>query len=166
VSLGLQVVNADARHQMSMAYLQSLSSLANRAESMALLKQFNAGGTKLCRLMFLSDATGSMGNVWESAKYAIQRMIERIMVVTDQKATVEMMWVAFWDYDASVHGHPVTKHSQWTQVRGWLGLRGRGGWGPGRRAFQIEQVLISMSVGPGGDSGLRELHQARLRALR
>ncbi|CAE8585703.1 unnamed protein product [Polarella glacialis] len=51
---------------------------------------------KKCRMICLSDATGSMGGIWGSARNHIQEMLKRIADIGGDG--LELMWVAYRDY--------------------------------------------------------------------
>ncbi len=72
-------------------------------------KDGSGGG---CRLMCLSDATGSMESLWQSSKKHIESMLLRIEELAGA-GRVELKWVAYRDYDMSASGG-LLQCSEWT----------------------------------------------------
>jgi hypothetical protein len=71
-----------------------------------------AGGGGACRLLCLSDATGSRDALWSSSKKHIQTMLVRIEELAG-KGRVELKWVAYRDYDMAGDGD-LLQCSEWT----------------------------------------------------
>eukprot|EP00854_Cymbomonas_tetramitiformis_P000670 gene670-1123_t len=64
---------------------------------------------KKCRMMCLSDATGSMGPIWDSTKEHIREMLRRIAEIGGDN--LELMWVAYRDY-SDIH---LLRKSPWSR---------------------------------------------------
>ena len=68
--------------------------------------------TAKCRLMCLSDATGSMGCVWRRTQDSIRTMLERITAISGSSGNIEVKWVAYRDYE--LDRSQVLEASPWT----------------------------------------------------
>jgi hypothetical protein len=111
---------AKALHDQSTAFQKDLLSLARtapdkrKADAMDKCIKFLAGrniATAKCRLMCLSDATGSMSGVWKQSQESIRTMLERIAGIAGA-GNIEVKWVAYRDYD--VQRSKVLECSSWT----------------------------------------------------
>lgn len=65
-----------------------------------------------CRLMCLSDATGSMASLWEQTQNSILKMLQRISEISGGSGNIEIKWVAFRDYE--LDRSKVLEVSNWT----------------------------------------------------
>ena len=108
-------------HTKSREFQKDLCSLsrtvaANRnTDIMAKCIKFLSGrniSTAKCRLMCLSDATGSMGSVWAQTQDSIKTMLERITAISGGSGNVEVKWVAYRDYE--LEKSRVLEASPWT----------------------------------------------------
>ncbi|KAJ8604337.1 hypothetical protein CTAYLR_002512 [Chrysophaeum taylorii] len=63
-----------------------------------------------CRMMCLSDATGSMSHVWEETKNKISEMLRRIREVGGDDVRLQIEWVAYRDYSDAA----LLERSGWT----------------------------------------------------
>jgi hypothetical protein len=70
------------------------------------------GGCGGCRLLCLSDATGSMEKLWDSSKKHIKAMLGRIEELAGA-GRVELKWVAYRDYDM-LSEEGLLQSSEWT----------------------------------------------------
>jgi hypothetical protein len=108
-------------HARSVAFQRSLLDYsAKRSETVAnkireALLKFEAhrggGGGGVCRLLCLSDATGSMDALWGSTKKHIGTMLQRIEELAGA-GRVQLKWVAYRDYDCGSDGG--LQCSEWT----------------------------------------------------
>lgn len=79
-------------------YLQSLNGVARK-----------------CRLVCLSDATGSMDALWEAARGQFTEMLRRIAEISGSSNEIEIQWVAYRDYDREgCLQAPLIEASGWT----------------------------------------------------
>ena len=111
---------AKALHDQSTAFQKDLLSLARtapdkrKADAMDKCIKFLAGrniATAKCRLMCLSDATGSMSGVWKQSQESIRTMLERIAGIAGA-GNIEVKWVAYRDYE--LERSKVLEYSSWT----------------------------------------------------
>ena len=111
---------AKALHDQSTAFQNDLLSLARtapdkrKADAMDKCIKFLAGrniATAKCRLMCLSDATGSMSGVWKQSQESIRTMLERIAGIAGG-GNIEVKWVAYRDYE--LERSKVLEYSSWT----------------------------------------------------
>jgi hypothetical protein len=65
-----------------------------------------------CRLLCLSDATGSMSDVWGKTQNSIRTMLERISEISGGSSNIEVKWLAFRDYE--LERSKVIEASPWT----------------------------------------------------
>ena len=112
---------AKALHTQSTSFQKDLFSLCRTAPAqrntdvMDRCIKFLAGRnitTAKCRLMCLSDATGSMGHVWRKTQESIKTMLERIAAISGSSGNIEVKWVAYRDYE--LHRSKVLEASPWT----------------------------------------------------
>eukprot|EP00041_Stephanoeca_diplocostata_P038836 m.1559437 g.1559437 ORF g.1559437 m.1559437 type:complete len:2778 (+) comp25276_c0_seq3:118-8451(+) len=79
-------------------YLQSLNGVARK-----------------CRLVCLSDATGSMDALWSAARGQFTEMLRRIAEIAGSTSQIEIQWVAYRDYDCEGRPQaPLIESSGWT----------------------------------------------------
>jgi hypothetical protein len=90
---------ATARHEQSTSFQKDLLSLSRtsaakrKADIMAKCIKFLSSlniMTATCRLMCLSDATGSMSGVWQQTQSSIKTMLERISVISGGSGNMEV----------------------------------------------------------------------------
>jgi hypothetical protein len=90
---------ATARHEQSTSFQKDLLSLSRTsaakrgADIMAKCIKFLSSlniTTATCRLMCLSDATGSMSGVWQQTQSSIKTMLERISVISGGSGNMEV----------------------------------------------------------------------------
>ena len=119
------IASSRAWHDSSVAFQRSLldygravpASPASEAAAHkireALMAFQSHGGRSLggaCRLLCLSDATGSMDALWASSKKHIETMLRRIEELAGA-GRVELKWVAYRDYDVPA---ALLQCSEWT----------------------------------------------------
>jgi len=85
-----------------------------------------------CRLVCLSDATGSMSHVWKRTQDSIRIMLERIAEISGGTGNIEIKWVAYRDYE--LPRSMLLEPSEWTDdpaslVRFVGGIKCRSGQG-------------------------------------
>jgi hypothetical protein len=98
------VESAKAQHAASSRFqnnLLSLSSLSRAAPAkkkldildscLDFLARRNITAVK-CRLMCLSDATGSMSRVWNNTKASVRVMLERIAAISGGSGNIAVKW--------------------------------------------------------------------------
>jgi hypothetical protein len=83
-----------------------------------------------CRLMILTDATGSMAGTWARTQQSICKMLERIEKISGGGGKIEVKFVAYRDYELG--RSQVLEASEWTAdpaslVRFVGGVKCRGG---------------------------------------
>ena len=83
-----------------------------RVQLMKMYKNLKKGSLqfKFCRMICLSDATGSMGRIWSATRDCITEMLRRIDEIGDGQ--FELMWVAYRDYS---DGGGLLENSRWTK---------------------------------------------------
>jgi len=113
------VACAKALHDQTLKFQAELARFAQdptytqaKEKCMIFLDGRNAMQTKKCRLMCLSDATGSMGAVWKQTQNSIRIMLERISAISGGSGNIEVKWVAFRDYE--LQKSLVLQASLWT----------------------------------------------------
>jgi len=88
--------------------------------------------------MCVSDGTGSMGCLWETAKLIINQTFDRIGIIAGAAMSrIEFKWVIYKDYDA---GSDVVQASPWTQnpkdILSWLNKHSMSGGGDWEEAVE------------------------------
>jgi len=113
------VVCAKVLHDQTLTFQAELATLAqnpkltqSKEKCLNFLDGRNAMQTKKCRLMCLSDATGSMGGVWKQTQSSIRIMLERISAISGGSGNIEFKWVTFRDYE--LQKSLVLEASLWT----------------------------------------------------
>jgi len=113
------VACANVLHEHTLKFQVELVALAQnpkdtqaKEKCLKFLDGRNAIQTKKCRLMCLSDATGSMGGVWKQTQNSIRIMLERISAISGGSGNIEVKWVAFRDYE--LQKSLVLEASPWT----------------------------------------------------
>ena len=113
------VACAKVLHDQTLTFQAELATLAqdpkltqSKEKCLNFLNGRNAMQTKKCRLMCLSDATGSMGGVWKQTQSSIRIMLERISAISGGSGNIEVKWVAFRDYE--LQKSLVLEASLWT----------------------------------------------------
>jgi len=113
------VACANVLHEHTLKFQVELVALAQNPKAtqakekcLKFLDGRNAIQTKKCRLMCLSDATGSMGGVWKQTQNSIRIMLERISAISGGSGNIEVKWVAFRDYE--LQKSLVLEASPWT----------------------------------------------------
>jgi len=97
------VRNASLLHTQSVHYQKWLQSrVGEESEQIQFLESLNKGGVKgrRSRTICISDATGSMGEIWKYAKRYVRPMIDRIMTIGGVDSA-DLMWIAYRDYKDS-----------------------------------------------------------------
>jgi hypothetical protein len=97
-----------------------------------------------CRLLLLSDATGSMRSLWDGTKNQVTEMLSRIAKVSGEKNNISVQWVAYRDYDCEGSAtSPLIESSGWkndpSEIIRWLGKVACTGGGDGPEA--VEKAL-------------------------
>lgn len=68
-----------------------------------------------CRLICLSDATGSMDALWDATRDQFGEMLKRIADISGGSDNVDVQWVAYRDYDCCHNDScPLLQSSGWT----------------------------------------------------
>jgi hypothetical protein len=130
VECALQEHNNTITFQKNLVALAS-GSVAKRDACMKFLSGRNLVGAK-CRLVCLSDATGSMTHVWKQTQNGIRAMLERIAEISGGSGNIEVKWVAYRDYE--LDQSMLLEPSEWTDdpaslVRFVGGIKCRSGHG-------------------------------------
>lgn len=111
---------AKALHEQSTAYQRDLLALSRKPKlcqqhlkdkCLKFLSGRNIEQAK-CRLLCLSDATGSMARVWSKTQDSIRTMLERISIISGGTGNIEVKWLAFRDYE--LDRSKVLEASPWT----------------------------------------------------
>jgi hypothetical protein len=137
------VTCAQRQHDLTLAFQRDLVAQHARGRAhrsggqewkrcMAFLGERNIQKAK-CRLMILTDATGSMASTWTRTQGSICQMLERIEEVSGGGGNIEVKFVAYRDYE--LERSQVLEASEWTSdpaslVRFVGGIRCHSGWAP------------------------------------
>jgi hypothetical protein len=108
---------AKALHDQSAAFQRDLVAFSHAPKQSVREKclQFLCGRNIVqakCRLLCLSDATGSMSSVWDKTQDSIRTMLERISAISGGSGNIEVKWLAFRDYE--LERAQVMEASPWT----------------------------------------------------
>jgi hypothetical protein len=108
---------AKALHDSSAAFQRDLLAFSHSPKQSVKDKclQFLRGRNIVqakCRLLCLSDATGSMSSVWDKTQNSIRTMLERISAISGGSGNIEVKWLAFRDYE--IERAQVMEASPWT----------------------------------------------------
>jgi len=113
-----QVECAKLMHFQTIKFQENIVALAKnpqltdkKQECLKFLGSRNAVQVK-CRLMCLSDATGSMSRLWQQTQNSILKMLTRISEISGGSGNIEIKWVAFRDYE--LEKSKVLECSDWT----------------------------------------------------
>ena len=119
------VANAKELHSSTVTFQENLVALKcnGRAQAkkcvVSYLKDVNRFGQAetSCRLLCLSDSTASMNQLWNGTKDSVKEMIRRVHTISGTTGNLELMWVAYRDYDCIGTEHPLIEAScggHWT----------------------------------------------------
>lgn len=127
------VKEAEKRDLLSRHYLDSLCCGDNKNATKYLDALYNdieknSRQLQFCRLVCLSDATGSMSGLWSATRKCIREMLERIEEIGEGK--FELLWIAYQDYSDT----KVLKKSNWS-----------------KDPHKLSDFLGSVTTGGGGD---------------
>lgn len=110
------------------------------------LEKQNQGIKSKSRTICLSDATGSMSSVWNSAKTHITEMIKRIVEIGGAGKS-ELMWVAYRDYSDTA----LLEQSPWssnpTELQNFINKIQCEGGGDGPEAVEVGLRLANETEG-------------------
>lgn len=115
-----ELKGAEERDRESRAYLDALVAGDKRKAAAglnAIYKGIRSASRKLkfCRMVCLSDATGSMCGLWSSTKEYISEMLRRIDNIGEGQ--FELLWVAYRDYS---DGAKLLQKSKWSKDPNYL----------------------------------------------
>jgi hypothetical protein len=108
------VIKAEERDALSRSYLNAVIVGDKRIATRCLTDLYQSieedmRSLNFCRLVCLSDATGSMGGVWNATRLHIQEMLNRINEIG--KGRFELLWIAYRDYSES----SILEKSKWSK---------------------------------------------------
>lgn len=86
---------------------QPSSTTSDKKTAEEIHKKYEKTTQRVCNLMGLSDATGSMSGLWDSTRKHITEMIKRI----SELGKFEVRWVAYRDYG---DGNNIIQPSDWS----------------------------------------------------
>jgi len=128
---------ADEKDKLTRAYFKSLlEGSAKKALPAfeALYTHITPKGKMLgaCRMVCLSDATGSMGGIWAATQEQIVKMLQRVAEFAGD-GSLELQWIAYRDYSDP----QLIEKSPWCK---------------GTEAGVLQSFVAGISCGGGGDA--------------